>query len=79
MTQLVLQFGQRPLVTFGQRPLVTPGLAKEAIQKHLGPLAELKSDPVWDATDDEWRAMVAITPWGPLVIMGFRLAEARVW
>lgn len=48
--------------------------AKNAIKIHLNKYgADLLSDPVCDG--EEWIALVAITPSGPLVRMGFKLLQ----
>lgn len=34
---------------------------------------ELCGLPTWDWVHNEWRAVVKVTPWGPLVVAGFKL------
>ena len=59
-------------------PTIDTNQAAEAIRRCLktsSEPAELLADPIWDWIENEWRALVAIRPWGPLVIMGFRLVS----
>ena len=59
-------------------PTIDTNQSAEAIRRCLktsSESAELLADPIWDWIENEWRALVAIRPWGPLVIMGFRLVS----
>ena len=50
--------------------------AAKAIQQHLEPKGcELKGDPSFDWLTNEWIALVAVTPWGPLVKVAFGLSR----
>ena len=52
-----------------------PSQVEEAIRSHLSEKdMELKGECSWHSDTKEWRALVAVTPWGPLVVMGFRLS-----
>lgn len=64
MEQLLL-----PLV-----PHPTMSLEKAAaiIREYLEEPAKLLELPLWDWRKDEWRGLVSVTPWGPLVIATFR-------
>ena len=47
--------------------------AAACIKAHIAP-AEMLDEPKYDETSDEWIALVAMSPWGPLVTMAFKLS-----
>ena len=64
MKQLFLPLTKHPTITLEQ--------AAQAIRTHIKE-SEILGDPVWDWNTDEWLAIVAVTPYGPLVRAAFRL------
>lgn len=50
--------------------------AKKAIEAHVTP-AHLLGNPWYDHESKEWQANVAISPSGPLVLLGFSLRPKK--
>lgn len=53
---------------------------RDEIKRHLlkdSGSVEVLGDPIWDWIEGEWRAAVAVRPWGPLLVMGFKVTSAR--
>lgn len=58
---------------FTGHPSIDPSLAADIIRSQLDEESALLGTPRWDCIENEWRALVAITHSGPLLVMGFRL------
>lgn len=59
-------------------PFISIEMAKQAIEIDLKEYSEIKGEPVWDWIEDEWRALIAITPSGPLLLMGFKFKPVNL-
>lgn len=57
--------------------------AAKLIREHLTEASKLmdRSElcglPTWDWVENEWRAVVKVTPWGPLVVAGFKMSGTK--
>lgn len=64
-------------LTLPLAPPIAASVAAEAFHKKYGDVGpQLLADPSYDVDSDEWIGLVAITPWGPLVRVAFRLVRA---
>jgi hypothetical protein len=55
-------------------PIATVEQATEVIRARVEACGgEVWGTPTRNDDDGEWHAVIALRPWGPLVVMGFRL------
>lgn len=52
---------------------------RKAISAHLPEGAEIKGDISMYPLNGRWRALVAVTPWGPLLRMEFGVAHSPLY